>query len=161
MVVQTIQNLVWILPSGESVDPLKPFEWIWMVVQLATNTVQMVSPCVYKTNGHFWKWKFWILKTYGCRDILPALFTACQARHCEMLSVWWWYYWKPITINKESITVTWFCLSQFLCRYPLVWTSTIRLSGIIFKYGPELRKDYQWYFFSPKKEICFAAILKL
>ena len=39
-------------------DPLKPFEWIWMVVQLATNTVQMVSPCVYKTNGHFWKSKF-------------------------------------------------------------------------------------------------------
>ena len=36
-------------------DPLKPFEWIWMVVQLATNTVQMVSPCVYKTNGHFLK----------------------------------------------------------------------------------------------------------
>ena len=24
----------------------------------ACNTVQMVSPCVYKTNGHFWKWKF-------------------------------------------------------------------------------------------------------
>ena len=60
MVVQLIQNLVWILLSGESMDPLKPFEWIWMVVQLATNTVQMVSPCVYKTNGHFWKWEFWM-----------------------------------------------------------------------------------------------------
>ena len=51
--VQLIQNLVWILLSGESMDPLKPFEWILMVIQLATNTVQMVSPCVYKTNGHF------------------------------------------------------------------------------------------------------------
>ena len=61
MVVQLIQNLVWILLSGESMDPLKPFEWIWMVVQLATNTFQMVSPCVYKTNGHFWKWKFWMV----------------------------------------------------------------------------------------------------
>ena len=61
MVVQLIQNLVWILLSGESMDPLKPFEWIWMVVQLATNTVQMVSPRVYKTNGHFWKWKFWMV----------------------------------------------------------------------------------------------------
>ena len=61
MVVQLIQNLVWILLSGESMDPLKPFEWIWMVVQLATNTVQMASPCVYKTNGHFWKWKFWMV----------------------------------------------------------------------------------------------------
>ena len=61
MVVQLIQILVWILLSGESMDPLKPFEWIWMVVQLATNTVQMVSPCVYKTNGHFWKWKFWMV----------------------------------------------------------------------------------------------------
>ena len=61
MVGQLIQNLVWILLSGESMDPLKPFEWIWMVVQLATNTVQMVSPCVYKTNGHFWKWKFWMV----------------------------------------------------------------------------------------------------
>ena len=58
---QLIQNLVWILQSGESMDPLKPFEWIWMVVQLATNTVQMVSPCVYKPNGHFWKWKFWMV----------------------------------------------------------------------------------------------------
>ena len=27
MVVQLIQNLVWILLSGESMDPLKPFEW--------------------------------------------------------------------------------------------------------------------------------------
>ena len=27
------------------------------VVQLATNTVQMVSPCVYKTNGAFLKVK--------------------------------------------------------------------------------------------------------
>ena len=61
MVVQLIQNLVWILLSGESTDPLKPFEWIWMVVQLATNTVQMVSTCVYKTNGHFWKRKFWMV----------------------------------------------------------------------------------------------------
>ena len=57
IVVQLIQNLVWILLSGESMAPLKPFEWIW-IVQLATNTVQMVSPCVYKTNRHFWKWKF-------------------------------------------------------------------------------------------------------
>ena len=55
MVVQLIQKLVWILLSGESMDPLKPFEWIWMVVQLTTNTVQMVSPRVYKTNGHFLK----------------------------------------------------------------------------------------------------------
>ena len=48
MLVQLIQNLVWILLSGESMDPLKPFEWIRLVVvvQLATNTVQMVSPCV-------------------------------------------------------------------------------------------------------------------
>ena len=61
MVGQLIQNLVWILLSGESMDPLKPFEWIWMVVQLPTNTVQMVSPCVYKTNGHLWKWKFWMV----------------------------------------------------------------------------------------------------
>ena len=61
MVVQLIQNLVWILLSGESMDPLKPFEWIWMVVQLATNTVQIVSPCAYKTNVHFWKWKFWMV----------------------------------------------------------------------------------------------------
>ena len=38
-----------------------PSKTIWMVVQLATNTVQMVSPCVYKTNGHFWKWKFWMV----------------------------------------------------------------------------------------------------
>ena len=53
MVVQLIQNLVWILLSGESMDHLKPFEWVSMVVQLATNTVQIVSPCVYKTNGHF------------------------------------------------------------------------------------------------------------
>ena len=60
-VVQLIQNPVLILPSGESMDPLKPFEWIWMVVQLATDTVQMVSPCVYKTNVHFWKWKFWMV----------------------------------------------------------------------------------------------------
>ena len=57
---QLIQNLVWILLSGELMDPLKPFEWIWMVVQLATNTVHMVSPCVYKTNRHFWKWTFWM-----------------------------------------------------------------------------------------------------
>ena len=64
MAGQLIQNLVWILLSGESMDPLKPIEWIWMVVQLATNTVQMVSPCVYKTNGHFWKWKFW-MASYG------------------------------------------------------------------------------------------------
>ena len=42
-------------------DPLKPFEWIWMVVQLAANTIQTVSPCVYKNNGHFWKWKFWMV----------------------------------------------------------------------------------------------------
>ena len=35
-----------------------PSKTIWMVVQLATNTVQMVSPCVCKHNGHFWKWKF-------------------------------------------------------------------------------------------------------
>ena len=61
MVVQLIQNLVWILLSGESMDPLKPFERIWMGVQLATNTVQMVSPCVYKTNRYFWKWKFWMV----------------------------------------------------------------------------------------------------
>ena len=73
MVGQLIQNLVWIFPNcstantkpcldtGESMDPLKPFEWIWMVVQLATNTVQMVSPCVYKTNAHFLKWKFWMV----------------------------------------------------------------------------------------------------
>ena len=29
-------------------DPLKPFEWIWMVVQLATNTVQNngITMCV-------------------------------------------------------------------------------------------------------------------
>ena len=33
MVVQLIQNLVWILLSGESMDPLKPFEWIigWLI----------------------------------------------------------------------------------------------------------------------------------
>ena len=31
IVVQLVQNLVWILLSGESMDPLKPFEWIWMV----------------------------------------------------------------------------------------------------------------------------------
>ena len=77
MVGQLIQNLVWIFPNGrsantkpcldtstvsdKSMDPLKPFEWIWMVVQLATNTVQMISPCVYKTNGHFWEWKFWMV----------------------------------------------------------------------------------------------------
>ena len=62
MVVQLIQNLVWILVSGESMDPLKPFEWILMIiVQLATNAVQMVSLCVYKTNVRFWKWKFWMV----------------------------------------------------------------------------------------------------
>ena len=71
MVGQLIQNLVWIFPNGSTSNtkpcldtskwwinvlymyPLKRFELIWMVVQLATNTVQMVSPCVYKTNGHF------------------------------------------------------------------------------------------------------------
>ena len=50
-VVQLIQNLVWILLSGESMDPLKPFEWISMVVQLATNTVQMVFLKVEILNG--------------------------------------------------------------------------------------------------------------
>ena len=58
MVVQLIQNLVWILQKWWINGPSKT---IWMVVQLATNTVQMVSPCVYKTNGHFWKWKFWMV----------------------------------------------------------------------------------------------------
>ena len=69
MVGQLIQNLVWILPNGSTantkpcLDTSKwwingPSKTIWMVVRLATNTVQMVSPCVYKTNGHFWKWKF-------------------------------------------------------------------------------------------------------
>ena len=72
MVGQLIQNLVWILTNGRSantkpcLDTSKwwingPSKTIWMVVQLATNTVQMVSPCVYKTNGHFWKWKYWMV----------------------------------------------------------------------------------------------------
>ena len=57
---QLIQNLVWILLSGESMDPLKPFEWymyMYMysvhVVQLATNTVQMVSPMGIFESGNF------------------------------------------------------------------------------------------------------------
>ena len=72
IVGQLIQNLVWIFPNGSTantkpcLDTSKwwingPSKTIWMVVQLAANTVQMVSPCVYKTNGHFWKWKFWMV----------------------------------------------------------------------------------------------------
>ena len=61
----------------ESMDPLKPFEWIRMVVQLATNTVQMVSPCVYKTNGRFRKWTFWMvsngLSVGGLKKLLKLL----------------------------------------------------------------------------------------
>ena len=50
-----------------------------MVVRLATNTVHMVSPCVYKTNGHFWKWKFWmVLKglSVGGLNNQPVMFQA-------------------------------------------------------------------------------------
>ena len=74
MVGQLIQNLVWIFPNGSTANTKPcldtstckwwingPSKWIWMVVELATNTVQTVSPCVYKTNGHFWKWKFWMV----------------------------------------------------------------------------------------------------
>ena len=74
MVGQLIQNLVWIFPNGCTANTKPcldtstckwwingPSKTIWMVLQLATNTVQMVSPCVYKTNGHFWKWKFWMV----------------------------------------------------------------------------------------------------
>ena len=55
MVGQLIQNLVWIFPNGSTantkpcLDTSKwwingPSKTIWMVVQLATNTVQIVSP---------------------------------------------------------------------------------------------------------------------
>ena len=62
---QCLVPTVWILLSGKSMDPLKPFEWIWMVVQLATNTVQMVSPCVYKTN---FEWFHNSLSVGGLKD---------------------------------------------------------------------------------------------
>ena len=78
MVGQLIQNLVCIFPNGYTrtdntkhcLDTSKrwingPSKTIWIDLnrstQLATNTVQMVSPCVYKTNGHFWKWNFVIV----------------------------------------------------------------------------------------------------
>ena len=53
MVVQLIQNLVWIFPNGSTANtkPCLDTKWwingpsktIWMVVQLASNTVQMVQ----------------------------------------------------------------------------------------------------------------------
>ena len=92
MVGQLIQNLVWILLSGESMDPLKPFDCIWMVVQLAANTVQMVSPCVYKTNGHFWKWKFWMvsngLSVGGLGDL--SSLSVCGNTMCFSQLLWSW-----------------------------------------------------------------------
>ena len=91
MVGQLIQNLVWILPNGSTANTkpcldtskwwihgpsknhLNGFEW-YLVVQLAINTVQMVSPCVYKTNGHFWKWKFWMVSNgLSAGQLTPSL----------------------------------------------------------------------------------------
>ena len=105
MAVQLIQNLVWILLSGESMNPLKPFEWIWMVVQLATNTVQMISPCVYKTNGHFWKWKFWMvsngLSVEGLNKSKPILHkTSSEISGCNSKQIISWTSWK-LWYNKD------------------------------------------------------------
>ena len=58
MVVQLIQNLVWILLSGESMDPLKQFEWI---LNGSTPLFKWYRHVCAKTNGHFWKWKFWMV----------------------------------------------------------------------------------------------------
>ena len=75
MVGQLIQNLVWIFPNGSTANTKPCFDtskwWIngpsktiWMDLNGSTACYQhcsMVSPCVYKTNGHFWKWKFWMV----------------------------------------------------------------------------------------------------
>ena len=49
MVVQLIQNLVWILLSGESMDPLKPMDLNGGTAYCSNG----ITMCVYKTNGHF------------------------------------------------------------------------------------------------------------
>ena len=86
-----------------------------MVVQLTNNTVQMVSPCVYKTNEHFWKWKFWMVSN----GLSVGGLSVKRQEH---------YFWKDIYINSNfnhgEIESLWMLVSTlwklWICRLGLL-----------------------------------------
>ena len=62
MVGQLIQNLVWIFPNGSTANTKPCLDTSMWWINGPSKTVWMdlngSTACVYKTNGHFWKWKF-------------------------------------------------------------------------------------------------------
>ena len=130
---QLIQNLVWIFPNGSTantkpcLDTSKwwingPSKTIWMYLNgtcstALLHTVQMVSPCVYKTNGHFWKWKFWMvlngLSVGGLRDdfVINCIFQ----RKLEVL-------WKSFTYtcNIQWTGKSFLHVYMYTCIFKLV-----------------------------------------
>ena len=136
MVGQLIQNLVWILLSGESMDPLKPFEWIWMVVQLATNTVQMVSTCVKV-------------------EILNGLKWSISRRVKRLFHSWIYIMWGQLAPQNILISCQYFnfffCIFKRPCAhnchiFKCIFTKRMCIDGNIQPYfTPVISQDFPWF----------------